>query len=238
MTFPAGRVAGVPLRIGGSWVFLLPFMALVLFLGIPGELGPTWGRWVAGALGSGALLGSVIAHEAGHVVAARRLDLRVGTLTVFLFGGFSEIALDDAVPMRRVAVAGAGPVASLALAGGLWAVAWALPSAWGASHTAELVALVNVAVAGFNLLPGAPLDGGRILAALMVDSGMDDDRADRVAAWLGVAVGAGFILAGAGAMWLGETSGGLLIPLGALMLVLGAGGLATTPRPYPSDHKI
>jgi Zn-dependent protease len=238
MTFPAGRVAGVPLRIGASWLFLLPFMAVVLFLGIPGDLGPTAARWLVGALGSAALLGSVIAHEAGHVVAARRYDLEVAGLSVFLFGGFSEIRLDAAVPMRRVAVAGAGPVASLGTAGALGALAWAAPEAWGASHVAGLVALVNIAVAGFNLLPGAPLDGGRILAALLVDSGMEDDRADRVAAWLGVVVGSGFVLVGAAAMWLGEASGGLLIPLGTLVLVLGVGGLTAPTHPQVTNHKI
>lgn len=225
MTMRLGRIARIPLDIGVSWVVLLPLLAVIVFFGIPGELGPAWGRAVAGALASLALLGSVIAHEAGHVAAAHRHGMAVAGVTVFLFGGYSQIALEEAPPAHRAAVAAAGPAASLAVAAGFWLGAWVMPSTWGVAHGAGLVAVVNLAVAGFNLLPGTPLDGGRVLAALLVDAGMGEGRAERVVAWVGVSVGAAFTLVGTGAMVVGATAGAALIPLGMLVTVLGAGGL-------------
>lgn len=153
------------------------------------------GAW-AMAIAAGLLLCvSVLAHELGHALLARHYGLAVGGITLFALGGVAEIADSESAPVRDLLVALAGPLASLALAlvGGL---IW-----WNANTPAIAVlalhlALTNAVMALFNLLPGYPLDGGRVLWAVL--SYLTDDelfaaraatQAGRVCGWLLLAIG-------------------------------------------------
>ena len=117
---------------------------------------------VAGG-GTVLLFVSVIVHELGHVVMARRRRVAVDGISVFLLGGYSEIELDDVPPSVEIAVAVAGSLASVFLALVLGGVAVALPDVGGLARVASVLMLVNAAVAVFNLLPGLPLDGGHVV---------------------------------------------------------------------------
>jgi Zn-dependent protease len=136
------------------------------------------------------LLGvSVLLHEIGHCVVARAFSLPVRSITINVLGGVTEITEPPQTPAREYAVAVAGPMVSLLLAGvGLGL----LPFFDGdglSRHVVANVAIVNGIIAGFNLLPGLPLDGGRVLRALIWRIGGNAERATRGAAWSGRVVG-------------------------------------------------
>ena len=178
-----GRVVGVPVLIGPSW-FL---MAALITLTISETLTESIGAAEAAVVGVSfaVLLGvSVLLHELGHCFAARGLGLGVRSITIGIMGGATQV--DEAKdPGREYAVAIAGPMVSLLLAGtgiGL------LPLFDGDSLARRLVenlAITNGLIAAFNLLPGLPLDGGRVLRAILWRLGGDPHRATRAAAWAG-----------------------------------------------------
>ncbi|HNP70702.1 MAG TPA: M50 family metallopeptidase [Kouleothrix sp.] len=207
--FTIGRVAGIPIRCHWSWLAMLAFVAAMLhWLYLP-SAGGALGAWVLATLAAVLLWASVLLHELGHALVARQYGLRVGGITLFALGGATEIGDGPANPVRDMLVALAGPLISLALAL-LFAVAWWL---WPAQRLALLVlhlALSNGAMAIFNLLPGYPLDGGRVLWAVLSYLSDDELGAARVGAFVGRACG-----------WVLLTAG-LLYALGAGDVVSGA----------------
>jgi Zn-dependent protease len=178
-----GRVVGVPVLIGPSW-FL---MAALVTLGISGTLSASIGATQATIVGASfaVLLGvSVLLHELGHCFVARGLGMPVRSITIGVMGGATQVE-EAQSPAREYAVAIAGPMVSLLLAGtgvGL------RPLFEGDSLAGRLVdnlAITNGLIAVFNLLPGLPLDGGRVLRAVLWQLGGDEHRATRLAAWAG-----------------------------------------------------
>jgi len=160
------RVSGVPVLLAPSW-WLGSFVVVVLYAPLVGRLLPgagavlSWSLAVAFAL----LLGvSVFAHELGHTLVALRMDIPVRRLRLFLLGGLSEVARSPKRPAQEGLVAVAGPLVSLALAGGCGLLLLTVPSGATWLLVAQC-AVANLAVALFNLLPGLPLDGGRMLRA-------------------------------------------------------------------------
>lgn len=179
-----GRVLGVPVFIGPSWFLMAAFLVLTISQPLVARLGPGQAYLVAGSFV--ALLGiSVLLHEIGHCVVARAFGLPVRRITISFMAGATEITEPPQTPVREYAVAVAGPMVSLLLAGlgvGL------LPLVDSASTGGRLLlnaALVNGLIAAFNLLPGLPLDGGRVLRSILWRVWGDPDRATRAAAWAG-----------------------------------------------------
>jgi Zn-dependent protease len=197
-----GRIAGIP--VGASWSALLiaaliawTLAGSVLPAEVPG-LGPA-AYWLAGLAGAGLFLGSLLAHEIGHALVARRAGLRVRGITLWLLGGVALLEDEPATPGDELRVALVGPAVSLALAVafGLVAVAGSLL----ALPTAVVVVLAwlavgNAALAVFNLLPAAPLDGGRVLRGLLWRRHGSRVRASVTATQAGVWVGAGLVAYG------------------------------------------
>jgi Zn-dependent protease len=178
-----GRVVGVPVLIGPAWFV----MAAVITVGVSQTLADSIGQPQAVVVGASVavLLGlSVLLHELGHCFVARGLRLPVRSITIGIMGGATQIE-EAQTPDREYAVAIAGPMVSLLLAAtgvGL------LPLFDDDSLTGRLVeslAITNAALAVFNLLPGLPLDGGRVLRALLWRLSGDAERATRAAAWAG-----------------------------------------------------
>jgi Zn-dependent protease len=197
-----GRIAGIP--VGASWSALL--IALLIAWSLGGQLLPAQvpglvpaAYWLAGAAGAGLFLGSLLAHEVGHALVARRAGLRVRGITLWLLGGVAQLEEEPATPGDELRVALVGPAVSLALAVafGLVAVAGslaALPAA--AVAVAAWLAVGNAALAVFNLLPAAPLDGGRVLRGLLWRRHGSRVRASVTATQAGVWVGAGLVAYG------------------------------------------
>lgn len=152
---------------------------------------------VASALGGILFFGSVFLHELSHSVVALRRGLTVRRIRLFIFGGVSEIEEEAASPADELAVTVAGPAASAVLGVLFLAVAWILPD--GARLAARLCAVLGVAnlsIAIFNLLPGLPLDGGRVLRAIVWRRSGDRDRATRLAVRTGRGLGIMLIVVG------------------------------------------
>jgi Zn-dependent protease len=209
-----GRVAGIPIGINWSvFVILLLIADIVAGNVLPrADHGRSAGLYWAVAVPTAALfLASLLAHEAAHAVVARRRGVGVRSITLWMLGGVAQ--LDGEPPSARAdfAIAAAGPLTSLA-AGAVLALS--AEAAASVGTPAVIVAALawtgatNALLAVFNLLPGAPLDGGRILRALVWMRSGDRARADRAATGSGQVVGAA--LSGAGLaqlIVLGQTGG-------------------------------
>lgn len=218
---PAGRIFGVPLRIGYSWLVVVPLVGLGFFAGIPVELGSPGIRIAVAAVATVLVSLSVIVHEAGHVWVARRRGVPVARTTVFLVGGVSEMDLDRVDPDAEMWVAAGGPLASGVLAIVLGIAMVVAPTVGGVQHVLAMLTVINAAVAAFNLLPGMPLDGGRVVRGLLRSIGWSDARAEWTTRWIGVGTGAMVLIVGTFAVRAGRPQAVILVPAGALLLLLG-----------------
>lgn len=217
-TVPLGRIAGVPVRAHWSLLVILALLTDALASGVlPATVtgASTSAYWLVGVLVAVAFLGSLLLHEVSHAVVARRHGIPVTGITLWMLGGFT--ALDDAPsdPSTDLRVALVGPLVSLGCGTAAIGVAWGL-SAAGASRVVVAgfvwLAASNGLLAVFNLLPGAPLDGGRVLRALLWRRSGDQAAAEITAARVGRGTGMALIALGfvdtvaaadlAGGIWL------------------------------------
>jgi len=167
-----------------SWFILAALLIVVLSPPLIDSLGAT--QAYATTASFAALLGiSVLLHEMGHCVVARTFDLPVRSITITFLAGFTEITREPQTPAREYAVAVSGPMVSLLLAGIGVGLLPLFDEATVASRVVENIAITNGLIAAINLLPGLPLDGGRVLRAIVWRLTGDDQKATRAAAWSG-----------------------------------------------------
>jgi Zn-dependent protease len=181
-----GRVLGIPLFLNASMLVLAVLVTVVYGGFVQGSLGlPGPVSYLVGFGFVLCLLGSVLLHELGHALTARRFGIGVRGITLELLGGYTEMDREAPGPRVDALVALAGPGVSLVL-GGLAALVYhLLPDRTIAGEVAFQLAASNVLVAFFNVLPGLPLDGGRALRALIWAIVRDRGRATVVAGWAG-----------------------------------------------------
>lgn len=221
-----GRVAGIP--VGANWsvlVILVLIADIVARTVLPrADAGRPAGVYWAVAIPTSVLfLASLLAHEGAHAAIARRRGLGVRSITLWMLGGVAQLDGEPQSARADLAIAAAGPLTSLLLGGLLFGVAEAAGSV--GVPVAIVAALAwtgatNAFLAAFNLLPGAPLDGGRILRALVWMRSGDRRRGDRAATGAGQVMGAA--LAGAGVaqlIFLGQTAGLWLALIGWFLIV-------------------
>ena len=208
-----GRWAGVPISANWSVAATLILFTWLLATGVlpsarPGHAGATY--WLTGLLTTVILLGTLLAHELAHALCARRYGLRVRRIVLWMLGGMTEYDGVPPTPRAEAWIALAGPLTNIVLGIVFAAVNWMI-GAPGLLGTALLwLAGVSVLLGVFNLLPGAPLDGGRLLRALLWrrygDRARASDgaaRAGRVLGWAFVAFGlAEAIAGGVDGLWL------------------------------------
>jgi Zn-dependent protease/CBS domain-containing protein len=168
-----GRLLGVPVRL--HWTVLI-IMGLIAWgmagqslpAGYPGH--PAWVYAVSGVAGAAAFLAGLLAHELAHAVVARRHGVTTRRITLWLFGGVAELAGEAPDAGAELRIAGAGPLVSLLLGGVFAGLAAAVSAAAGPGPVLGVLswlAGINILLAVFNVLPGAPLDGGRLLRAAL-----------------------------------------------------------------------
>lgn len=191
-----GRIFGIPVGLHASWFLIFGLVTWSLALGyFPAEypaLSPAT-YWLLGALTSILFFGSVLLHELGHSIVALRNGIAVRGITLFIFGGVAQIDQEPNTPGAEFRIAIAGPATSLGLAllfGALWLLDQPIPHL--AAPTMWL-ARINLMLAAFNLIPGFPLDGGRVLRAIVWQVTRSFQRANQVASVSGQVVAAGFI---------------------------------------------
>jgi Zn-dependent protease len=211
-----GRIARV--RVGLNWS--LPIVAVLVAAGLAGRTLPSnapgyagWAYGAAGAVTAVAFLAAILAHELGHAVVARRQGLAVDGITLWALGGVTRIDGEAASPAAELRISGIGPLVSLVLGLGLGGLGLALGAlGWSPLIAAALgwLGAINLILAVFNVLPGAPLDGGRLLHAALWRRHGDRLRATETVSRTGwvlglvlVALGfVGFALNGIGGLWL------------------------------------
>src|SRR2546425_6401397 len=164
------RTAGIRVLIDPSWLFIFVMVVWSLATGYfpetePAIQGP--GAWILGVLAALLLFASVLVHELSHALLAKRAGIAVPRIRLFLFGGVSEMASEPQNPAAEVRIAAAGPLTSFGLAALFFVLSLTgLPSiVYGGRNVTDYLAGINLLLGLFNLLPGFPLDGGRILRA-------------------------------------------------------------------------
>ncbi|HEY8077337.1 MAG TPA: site-2 protease family protein [Labilithrix sp.] len=198
-----GSVAGIALELHVSWLVALA-LAIVSLDGLVGG-------WIASVVTALAFFAGLVAHELAHALVARRLGIRVRSITLFVFGGLAQLDEEPSRPRDELLVAIAGPIASVVLAALAWAASRVAPAvivpplAW--------LAKVNLALAIFNCLPGFPLDGGRIARAAIWAMRGDRNDATIAAARIGRGIAWSLIALGVWGFATGAAPGGAWMAL-------------------------
>jgi len=209
------RIAGIPIQVHYTWLIALALIAWSLSHGFFPSMFPGWDAatyWVVAIVSALALFASVLLHELSHSLFALARGLRVHSITLFIFGGVSSIAEEAETPGDEFIVAVVGPLASFALAGVFWVAGQVLalgPSPVGA--ILAYLAFTNVLLGAFNMVPGFPLDGGRVLRAAIWAATGSMRRATRIASYVGQGVGFLLIFLGVAQLLGGNFLGGLWI---------------------------
>lgn len=194
--FRVGQVLGIPIRLDLSFFLAFALIIFLLHRQLSGEL-PDWERWGYAAAGGVVFFLSLLLHELAHSVTARRYGMEVASITLFLFGGVSLIKEDSQRPGQEFLIAVVGPLMSL-LIGAVFIGVWFAIGSDG-SPLLELIAwlgFINIALVVFNMLPGFPLDGGRVLRAAIWRMTGSQYRSTRWAARVGQTMGAAMIVFG------------------------------------------
>jgi Zn-dependent protease len=208
-----GRIFGIDIAIHLSWFVILAFFAFTLATGFfPAAY--SWqpaAYWIVAVIATLLLFVSVLAHELGHSLVARSQGIPVRNITLFILGGVSSIEKDPSSPGREALLAGVGPLVSLVI--GL-VTFWLSRLLAGPEYLVAVLfylGIANITLAIFNMLPGFPMDGGRVLRALLWWRSHDFVKATRGAAtvsrvvgYLLMAFGVYELIAGAGfgGLWL------------------------------------
>ena len=197
---PLGSIFGIQIRLHISWfiVFILITWSLSAYY-FPVRY-PAWDAatyWLIGIATSILFFLSVLAHELAHSLVAKSHQVPVQAITLFIFGGVSQISKDPDKPDVEFKMALAGPLTSL-LIGGIFWIIWFATSGSGSpiEGLAFWLGWINVVLAVFNLIPGFPLDGGRVLRSILWWRSKDLRKSTRVASNIGRGVGYLFMLGG------------------------------------------
>ena len=231
-TIPLGRYAGV--AVGAHWSVAIVLGLLTWLLGAsqlpstaPGYA-PAW-YWVTAMLTSVLFMASLLAHELTHAMLARRYGVQVKRITLWMLGGAAELEGEPPSPKADLLIAASGPGTSLVLGGACLGVTY-LSGGWLpvlAGTGLAWLGFTNLILGVFNLLPGAPLDGGRVLRAAVWQRTGDRARAVAVAAKTGQGFGAVFIALGlVETFLLGQVTGLWLALIGWFLITAAQAELA------------
>ena len=196
-TFSVGRLFGVSIRVHFSWVFIFALIAWSLASSwLPSQYeGWSSGQyWAVGIAGSAMLFVCVLIHELSHSLEAIRRGLTVRSITLFFLGGFSQIDGESRTASEEFWVSVVGPITSLGLASIFGLLYFNLRTSPGQiTALVQYLMAVNLVVGLFNMIPAFPLDGGRVLRALVWRATKSQERATRVACMTGSVLGFGLI---------------------------------------------
>lgn len=172
-TLRLGSFSGIPIGINWGLLLIAAFYMFNLAVGVLPATVPgasTLSYWVFAGIGVVAFFGSVLAHELGHSIVAQRNNIQVRAITLWLLGGVAELESEAENPGVEFRIAVAGPLVSVAMAVAFGALWWFTSLFLGGgvlAATLGYLAIINVVLAVFNMIPAAPLDGGRVLAAAL-----------------------------------------------------------------------
>jgi Zn-dependent protease len=165
-----GQVWGIPVQINPSLLLILGLITWSLAGGLLPNAYPemtTTGRWLTALFTALLFFGSILVHEIAHAWEARRQGIPVQSITLYIFGGVAQIAGKPRSPGGEFRVAAIGPASSFLLAGLFYLLNRTVGDQGYLGASTQWLALINLMLGGFNLLPGYPLDGGRVFESIV-----------------------------------------------------------------------
>jgi len=196
------RILGIPIFIDFSWIFVFGLIAFFISENF-GAQHPNWTgteRWTVGVLTTILFFASVVFHELAHSVVAQGYKIKVLSITLFIFGGLARISREPSKAIQEFNIAVAGPLASGFLAVLFYSLTILFQGNQMVKAGGSFLGLMNLTLAGFNLLPGFPLDGGRIFRAMVWGATKDFVRATQVAGTSGKMIASAMIIVGIGSI--------------------------------------
>jgi Zn-dependent protease/predicted transcriptional regulator len=191
-SFRIATIRGIPVNVDSSWIWIAVLAVYVLYTRLAGRF-PDVGDGLALAyavFGAALFFGSVFLHELAHAVTARIAGIAVDGITLVFFGGFTAARSEDKGPGAAFLISALGPATSLALGGVFLGLSRVTEARGGPlPGLLEYVGVINVFMAAFNVLPGLPLDGGRMLQSAVWRITRDRRRGTRIAGWTGMGLG-------------------------------------------------
>ncbi|MDQ3703373.1 MAG: site-2 protease family protein [Chloroflexota bacterium] len=187
-----GRIAGIRIGVHYTWFFVALLVTWSLAQGYFPANYPGWGEttyWVAGVGAALFLFASVLIHELGHSLVAINRGVPVESITLFIFGGVAALKSEANEAKDEFLIAAAGPLTSFLLAGLFWTGSALASEGSPAGAVAGYLAMLNAFLGGFNLLPGFPLDGGRVLRSIIWGVTGSLRRATQIATYVGQGIG-------------------------------------------------
>jgi len=212
MSFRIGKLLGIPIDVDLSWIVVFVLVAYSIGVGYFSAFFP-WLRpgtnLLLGVIATALFFGTLLAHELAHSYVARKAGIPIAGITLFIFGGVARMKDEPATPGDEFRMAIAGPATSLAAAAafGLLGAIAGKTTLLGAVFT--YVAIANILVGLFNLLPGFPLDGGRVFRSFLWYTTGNLRRATRISSLLGQALGWMMIIGGISSFLGGNMLGGV-----------------------------
>jgi len=209
-----GRILGIPIGLDYSWFVIFALLTWMLGSSYYPAAFSDWPPllyWFMGAVTAVMLFVSVLLHELGHSVVAQRYGIPVRSITLFLFGGVARIGAEPPSAMAEFLIAAAGPLVSLVLAGVSFSAQPLVAGIEPLLGLAKYLVYINLALVLFNLIPGYPLDGGRVFRAVVWAITGNMNRATLIAANVGRFFAFLFIFTGVWQMFSGNFGGGLWI---------------------------
>ncbi len=206
-----GQILKIPIYLHPSWFII--FALITFSLGTQfKQQHPGWSpsqHWALGIITAILFFSSVVVHELGHSVVAMRYKIPVQSITLFVFGGLARIGREPTNSRQEFNIGIAGPITSFLLSGGFYLVTRIPGASEMVIATATWLAEINFVLAAFNLVPGFPLDGGRIFRALVWGITNDFSKATRYAARSGQVIAYLMIFGGIAQFVAGDKIGGL-----------------------------
>ncbi len=208
-----GRIAGIRIRVDWTWLIIFILVTWSLAIGyypliIPGFSAALY--WGLGAASSLLLFGAVLGHELAHSLVARSQGLPVESITLFVFGGVSEIQEEPRTAGNEFRLAIVGPVTSLIIGAIFYGIyLTTIPARTPLAALAQYLGIINIALGAFNLVPGFPLDGGRVLRSILWGISGNLRRATRIATWVGQGFAFLLIFAGIALLFSGAFLSGI-----------------------------
>jgi Zn-dependent protease len=196
------RILGIPIFIDFSWILVFGLIAFFIS-GNFGAQHPNWTvteTWTVGILTTILFFASVVFHELAHSVVAQGYKIKVLSITLFIFGGLARISREPSKAIQEFNIAVAGPLASGFLSLLFYSLTILFQGNQMVKAGGTFLGLMNLMLAGFNLLPGFPLDGGRIFRAMVWGATKDFVRATQVAGMSGKMIASAMIIVGIGSI--------------------------------------
>ena len=208
-----GKIGGIEVGVHWSWIPIFILFTWLFATGTLDHFFPHWStaaKWIAGGVTSAIFFASLLAHELAHSFVARSKGLEVKGITLFFIGGVSNLGGEPRSAGDEFQISVVGPLTSL-LMGGLFGIGWLAihPFSPGIAGVSAQLAVINASLAVFNMVPGFPLDGGRVFRSIIWQRTRDLRRATRIASMAGE--GVGYLLMGAGVVFFifGNVIGGV-----------------------------